>query len=77
MLYFLADHHGKAVGNFTRVKDDKTNWEDIYRSMNASGMARTDEDNLDIFETILRVNARERGAVSISVHWQNPGQNYV
>jgi hypothetical protein len=29
--------------------------------MNESGMSRTDEPGLGLFDTILRVNARERG----------------
>ncbi|XP_028403636.1 zinc metalloproteinase nas-6-like isoform X2 [Dendronephthya gigantea] len=60
--YCSADNHGRGVENATVVADDKTIWEDIYRSINASGTARTDEANLDIFDTILMVNARERGS---------------
>ena len=59
--YFIP---AAAIDDTGKVGDDEQNWKEVFKVMNASRMIKTDDGNIDLFETILRVNARERGELS-------------
>ncbi|CAB4001510.1 zinc metallo ase nas-6-like, partial [Paramuricea clavata] len=62
LILALPTSAAENVSDITQPPNDTTNWEEVFKVMNESGMSRTDEPGLGLFDTILRVNARERGS---------------
>lgn len=57
---FLASAVPAPTGSNVVIGDDKANWEAVYKeTKNQTDISRSGDQN--IFDAILRINARERG----------------